>query len=151
MRRCVAILLLVSTAWLMSPATANSTSECLLGLRPSLIKGGFSGPLVCSKSNATFSLVGRTNKSRYSIYDYRYKLLTRKGGVMHGGQRIVVFQGRRYIGQYSLSPPPYNLTSVSGDHIVVKSSDTNNTYTIDLSKYPPRNVLVDGYILDFFR
>jgi hypothetical protein len=135
----------------MGPAAASPASECMSGLRQSLVEGGFSGPLVCSKSDATFVLVGRTNKSRYSIYDYRYRFLPKNGNVMHGGQRIVIFQGARYVGQYSLSPPPYNSVSVCGSHVIVKSQDGKERYSLDFSEQPPSEAFVDGEILDFYQ
>jgi hypothetical protein len=94
MRKGAAILIGVAAAWLVVPVAAKPTSECLMGLRDSLSRGGFSGPLICSKDDATFVLVGRTNKSHYSIYDYRYRFRPKDGNVMHGGQKIVVFKDR---------------------------------------------------------
>lgn len=151
MRKGAAILICVAAAWLMGPAAANPTPECLLGLRESLIEGGFSGPLVCSKSDATFVSVGRTSEDRYSIYDYRYRYLPKNGNVMHGGQKIVVFQGAGYIGQYSLSPPPYNPVSVCGAHVIVKSKDGKDRYSLDFSEQPPHEIFIDGEILTFYR
>lgn len=151
MRKGVAVLMCVVAAWLIGPAIARPTSECMLGLRKSLVEGGFSGPLVCAKSDATFVLVGRTNQGRYSIYDYRYRFLPKNGNVMHGGQRIVVFQGARYIGQYSLSPPPFNSVSVSGSRVIVKSSDRNYEYSLDFSRQPPRRAYIDGDLLTFYK
>lgn len=151
MRKGAAILICLAAAWLMGPAVANPTSECMLGLRQSLVEGGFSGPLVCSKSDATFVLLGRTNKSHYSIYDYRYRFLPKNGNVRHGGQKIVVFQGAKYIGQYSLSTPPYKSVTVCGSHVIVKSPGGKNRYSLDFSVSPPDEVFVDGEILNFYR
>ena len=151
MKRTVAILVCLIAAWLMGPAAANSPSECLLGLRDSLVEGDFSGPLVCSESDASFILVGRTNGDRYSIYDYRYRYLPPNGNVRHGGQKIVVFHGATYIGQYSLSPPPYKSISVCGARVVVQSQDGKGRYFLDFSDHPPSEVFVDDEILDFYR
>ena len=151
MRRGAAILICVAAAWLMGPVAAKPTSECLMGLRDSLTRGGFSGPLVCSKDDATFVLVGRTSESKYSIYDYRYRFRPKDGNVMHGGQKIVVFQGSRYIGQYSLSPPPYNSISVCGSNVIVKSQSDKEEYYLDFSKRPPNSAFVDGEDLIFYR
>lgn len=63
--------------------------DCLSGLRASLVRGHFTGPLVCSGPDATFRLAGRTSHTRYSIYDYRYRHPPPDGQVMHGGQKIV--------------------------------------------------------------
>lgn len=146
-----AAILLCAAASLIGPAAAEPTSECLMGLRESLVKGHFSGPLVCSKSDATFILVGRTSEGGYSIYDYRYRYLPRNGSVMHGGQKIVVFQGTSYVGQYSLSPPPYNSIFVCGAHVIIQSQDSKDRYYLDFSKHPPRKAFVDDEILIFYR
>jgi len=151
MRKGAAILISVAAAWLMGPAEANPKSECMAGLRESLIEGGFSGPLICSKTDATFALIGRTKESDYSIYDYRYRFMPKNGSVMHGGQRIIVFLGTKYIGQYSLSPPPYNPMSVCGSRLIVKSRDGKDTYSLDFSDRPPNEVFVDGEILNLYR
>jgi hypothetical protein len=151
MRKGAAILICVAAAWLVGPVAAKPTSECLMGLRDSLTRGGFSGPLICSKDDATFVLVGRTNKSNYSIYDYRYRFRPKDGNVMHGGQKIVVFRGLRYIGQYSLSPPPYNSISVCGSNVIVKAQDRRNIYSLDFSDIPPNTAFVDGEDITFYQ
>lgn len=151
MRKSLAILICVAAAWLIGPVAAEPTSECLLGLRESLIEGGFSGPLVCSKSDATFELVGRTSEDRYAIYDYRYRYLPQNGNVMHGGQKIIVFQDRRYVGQYSLSPPPYESISVWSMRVIVHSQDNKRLYYLDFTNGPPREAFIDDEILSFYR
>jgi hypothetical protein len=151
MRRGAVVLVSLAAAWLTGPAAAKPTSDCLLGMRGSLVRGGFSGPLICSRRDATFVLVGQTSKSHYSVYDYRYRFLPRNGNVMHGGQKIVVFQGARYIGQYPLSPPPYASVAVYGGRVVVKSRDGKDRYSLDFSNGPQKKVFVDGEILTFYR
>lgn len=146
-----AILICTAAAWLIGPAVVEPKSECLLGLRKSLIAGGFSGPLVCSRSDATFVLVGKTSKNRYSIYDYRYKYMPKNGSVMHGGQKIVVFKDTRYVGQYPLSPPPYNSISIRGSRVIIHYGDGKDLSYFDFSKRPPRSAFIDGEIITFYR
>lgn len=149
MRIWAAILIVAS--WPLGMGMAKPAAECLAGFRGALIEGHFTGPLVCSASDATLVLVGRTAGYRFSIYDYRYRYLPPGGNVMHGGQKIVVFQGIRYVGQYALSPPPYTTVSVNGTHVVFQSRDTQETVRLDFSKNPPREVVIDGESHRFYR
>jgi hypothetical protein len=141
---------LVVTSVLLSFATACA-SECLGGKQGALMEGGFTGPLVCSNENSTFSYVGRTTgRIKYSIYDYRYRYLPSHGAVMHGGQRILVFDGDTYIGQYVLSPPPYVTTALRGDHLTLEAGDAEKV-TADFSNGPPKDIYLDGETEDFHR
>lgn len=124
---------------------------CLAGKRQALIDSGFTGPLVCSENDATFKLVGRPSGSKYSVYDYRYHFLPHPGGVMHGGQKLVVFRGGKYIGQYALSPPPYTSISVSGSDIVLQSSASHEKVRLDLANRPPATLTVNGETDTFHR
>lgn len=151
MRKAAVFLICVAAVWLMGPAAAIPTSDCMAGLRTSLIEGDFSGPLVCSKVDATVVLVGHTREDKYSIYDYRYRFLPEDGSIMHGGQKIIVFQDSKYIGQYSLSPPPYSTISICGSRVFVESRDGGGTYSLDLSVRPPNEAFVDGEIIIFYR
>jgi hypothetical protein len=59
------------------------------------------GVVFCSRKSVSFNLMGRTTRAEYSIYDYHYRF-RRPGGVMHGGQRLIVFRGKTYVGNYPL-------------------------------------------------
>jgi hypothetical protein len=130
-----------------------STSSSVAAQRPSPACLAFkhaAGAVFCSGKNNSFDLVGRTTGARYSIYDYRYRFLPHRGGIMHGGQRVVVFKGRRYIGQYALDVPPTVDVRVHGTHVVLTSADTG-TVRLDFSRTPPARILVNGEPEDFFR
>jgi len=108
--------------------------------------------IFCSPKNVAFILVGRTIGSGYSIYNYRYRILTNLvTGVWHGGQRLVVFRGNRYVGQYKLNTPPFVAIGVKGSHVVLRSSETPRNVSPDFSREPPRQILVNGEVEDFFR
>jgi len=142
--------ILIIASWPVSLAAASPPAACLAGLREALVEGQFTGPLVCSPSDATFVLVGRTAGRGFSIYDYRYRYDPPGGSdVMHGGQKIVVFQGTRYVGQYALSPT-YTV-SVSGTRMVVQSQETRQRFLLDLSRKPPGEVYIDGVRTTFYR
>jgi hypothetical protein len=133
----------------MTLATA-APAECLGGKKDTLIAGGFSGALVCSPKDAQFILVGRTEgQVRYSIYLYHYRFLPHPGGVMHGGQRILVFEGNKYIGQYVLNPPP-PVATVHNEFLILKAGDGESAM-VDFSKGPPSSISVDGETEEFSR
>ena len=144
--------ILIVASWPLSLAATRPPSDCLAGLREALVEGHFTGPLVCSGTDATFVLVGRTAGNGFSIYDYRYKYDPPGGGnVLHGGQKIVVFRGNRYVGQYALSPPPYDAAYVHGTNVVLQSSETRQSVRLDFSRKPPSEVYLDGERLTFYR
>lgn len=70
---------------------------------------------------------------------------------MHGGQKIVVFQRGRYIGQYALSPPPYLNLTVNGTQVVLKERGAEEQYLLDFSQGPPKEALINGDVAVFSR
>jgi len=134
-----------------SSVSARMSPPCLSGLRAAFVHGHFTGPLVCSTKLATFIFVGRTAENKFSIYDYRYRYLPQHGSVMHGGQRLVLFHGRDYVGQYVLSPPPYADVTVSGARVIIATADDRRRDAIDLSRGPPAKILIGGEVETFFR
>ncbi len=143
---------IVAIAALPLTAAPNvSPKQCLGGMKNALIAGHFTGPLVCKEGSATFYLAGRTTGGRYSIYDYRYRYLPNKGNTVHGGQKIVIFVGKRYIGQYALSPPPYVSVSVHGTRVFLEIESTGEKAKLDFSKGPPKKVLINGEIETLYR
>ncbi|MBB5716448.1 hypothetical protein [Sphingomonas aerophila] len=134
-------------------ATASASNEtrppCLAGLRPVLVQGHFTGPIVCSEE-ASFILVGRTRSSGFYIYDYRYKFRPEHGNVTHGGQRLVVVHNGVYVGQYSLAPPPYATVTVSGPYVSLRRLGAAKV-KLDFTREPPRQMLFDGEVELFSR
>jgi hypothetical protein len=102
------------------------------------------GAVFCTPKYVSFVLVGRTAGSNYSIYDYHYRFLTHREGVMHGGQRLIVFQGRRYVGNYMLQPEVS--VTVRGTKVVLKGEDDKEAVRFDFSRRPPRQILVNGEV-----
>ena len=131
--------ILVSATCAVAAAGRN---DCLAGKTQALLHGHFSGPIVCSPSGATFRLVGTPNG--YAIYDYRYRFLPYEGAtVMHGGQRLLVFHGGEYVGQYSMSPPPDTTITVSGSYVLLSKRGAGSV-TVDFSMGPPSKIHFDG-------
>jgi hypothetical protein len=86
--------------------------------------------------------VGQTTGNKYSIYNYHYRFLTHRGGVWHGGQRLIVFQGMRYVGQYGLTPEV--TTAVIGTEVVLKDDWDRRTVSVDFSGRPPSRIPLGG-------
>ena len=135
----------------MIPMLGVTSDQCMAGRKKSLMDAHFSGPIMCSSKDATFVLVGRTSGNGLSIYDYRYRFLSQPEGVYHGGQRMVIFRGNTYVGQYALSPPPYLSISVQGSRVKLKSRDLPKRTSLDFSKGPPSKIFSNGEVLELFR
>jgi len=125
---------------------AATQQDCMDGRARALKDGGFSGPILCENARGSFVLVGRTGA--YTIYDYRYRFRPPHGAVDHGGQKILIFRGEAYLGQYPASPPPYVTVSVQGSVVRFDSADSK---PIDLSNGPPTDTVLAGYDVTFFR
>ncbi len=98
--------------------------------------------MFCSAKNVSFVLVGRTKGHGYSIYDYHYRFVPRQGGPIHGGQRLIVFEGKRYVGNYMLVPKVR--IAVRGTQVVLKGGEDKGEVRLDFSHIPPSRILVDG-------
>jgi hypothetical protein len=70
---------------------------------------------------------------------------------MHGGQRLVIFRGDRYVGQYHLSPPPYVTVTLNGSRVVLRTPGTSRNVEVDLSSAPPKKILVNGEVETLYR
>jgi hypothetical protein len=124
-------------------------SDCLSGKREALVAGGFSGLAECSGEDVTLNFVG-TTRSGYTVYDYRYRVMA--ATVMHGGQRIVIFKGAAYVGQYALSPPPYSTASVRVSEVHVRTDEpSSEDAVLDFSNGAPSQAFLDGQVVDLYR
>jgi len=147
----VPILILAFASATPSLAAHQASTPCLAGKRAALVQGHFSGGLFCSRKNASFVLVGRTAGKNYAIYDYRYRFLPHPEGVMHGGQRLLVFHGDKYVGQYVLSPPPYISVSVKRSQLLLQTPDNRETVRLDFSRKPQSKIFINGEAEEFGR
>jgi len=68
---------------------------------------------------------------------------------MHGGQRLIVFQGNAYVGNYMLQPEVS--VAVRGAQVVLKGHDDRETVRLDFSRKPPSRILVNGEVDIFDR
>lgn len=107
------------------------------------------GVVFCSPEDIRFSFVGQTTGGKYTIYDYRYGFLPHPSGAKHGGQRLIVFRGEKYVGNYMLSPKVS--VTVTGTEVVLKGDEDRAPVRIDLSRKPPSRLLVNGEVATFDR
>ena len=139
----LAVLVAAGTLGAMASASNGRPVSCLEGRQAALVRGHFTGAIVCSKKYASFVLVGRTAGRNFYIYDYRYRFLPAHGNVMHGGQKIVVFRNNAYVGQYPLSPPPYATVTVHGPYISLQIAGAPKV-KLDLTRQPPGQMHFNG-------
>jgi hypothetical protein len=132
------------------------THDCLQGLKESLVSGGFSGSVDCQNDKLSMRKIGtiHTQRNDYSIYDYKYRLARIcKDCADHGGQRILIFSRRQYVGQYK--PDGVNLT-IRNNRLFFssanKSAAQQGLTEIRITQRGfPRKVLIDGEFFSFFR
>ncbi|MDQ0250997.1 hypothetical protein J2W22_003061 [Sphingomonas kyeonggiensis] len=132
-------------------STAVGRGTCMAGMGQALAAGHFSGPIICAPQDATFTLVGKTARDGYAIYDYRYRYRPPQAAVDHGGQRILVFRGGEYLGQYAASPPHPVSLSVHGSVLRIAEKPGDGNLPLDFSHGPPRKALISGMEAEFFR
>lgn len=70
---------------------------------------------------------------------------------MHGGQRIVIFNGAAYMGQYVIATPPFTTVEVDGNRVTLRTGGAGTRVRLDLSRHPPKKILVNGEVATFFR
>ena len=136
-------------AWsLADAAMASDAAGCLGGKKQALLDGHFTGPIVCSAADATFERVGTTLGYGYTIYDYRF--FANDGTTAYWGQKVVIFHGGLYIGQYDLSPPPFAEMFVNETQLVLGVDEDDQT-SLKLTSVPPAEVYLNGKIERFHR
>ncbi|MFT3987539.1 hypothetical protein [Aestuariivirga sp.] len=142
----------IFTASLEIMSRTSFAAQCLDGREAALRAGGFSGLISCDE-NASFNPIGtiHTGMQDFLVCDYTYRFMPEDGSVMHGQQRVVIFnmQGG-YVGQYSLTPPPKRDVRIDGATLII-SADGNTLGVIDFRTGPSPSALVDGEVISFFR
>jgi hypothetical protein len=142
------LILMIFACSLADAAMASDAAGCLGGKRQALLDGHFTGPIVCSAADATFQRVGTTQGYGYTIYDYRF--LANDGTTAYWGQKVVIFHGSMYIGQYDLSPPPFAEMLVNEARLVL-GVDEDDEVSLELSSVPPAEVYLNGKTEHFHR
>ncbi|WP_395392133.1 hypothetical protein WBP07_14595 [Novosphingobium sp. BL-8A] len=130
--------------------------ECLKGLRPALIAGDFSGSVDCLHDSLSVRKIGTlgVREREFTVYDYRYKLAPVCDDCsIHGGQRVLIFDRGRYLGQYK----PYKVRiTVEQGRLWLWPIDEREAPQAPVKVVPsssgfPNEILVDGEVLSFFR
>lgn len=139
MKRAVASIIAIGLLSLTG-AVKPSGDRCLEKMLRAAVAGKVRGAIFCEGGKTTFRLVGRTAGVGYHVYDYRYRFMA--ANVMHGGQRIIIFRARKYVGQYPLATPPFTNMTVRGSHLILSTDGTE--VSLNLSKNLPVRILVNG-------
>jgi hypothetical protein len=142
------LIVMILACSLAGAAAASDAASCLGGRKQALLDGHFAGPIVCSAADATFQRVGTTQGYGYTIYDYRF--LTSAGAAAPWGQKVVIFHGGVYIGQYDLAPPPFAQMLVNESQLILGVDDVDEV-SLELTSVPPAEVYLSGKIEHFHR
>jgi hypothetical protein len=154
-------IIILGTVFLLSLPTFGSDTtkqkdsiSCFGEIGPILSAGGYSGDLNCDSIQVEISKVGTItiSSNAYAVYDLRYRTIHSAGMVVHGGQRIIVIlNGKTYLGQYSLSPPPLHKVTIEGNSIFIDVPPQNgNKITIGKSG-PPVSAFLDQDEANFYK
>ena len=135
---------------LLNVAADRPPAQCPADMLDALVGRHTIHPQPCSTKDETFVFVGSTSGGKFSVYDYRYRYQPHPGGIYHGGQRIIVFRGKRYVGQYGVISS-YYAVHVRGTDVILQSEDSDEKVRLDFSRNPPGEVLLDGEPIGFFR
>lgn len=142
-------------------ALASSTpaqsrhAACLNGLTNALRNGSFSGSLDCQADSLTLIKIGTVRKfdHDFTIYDYRYKLHpVCPGCAIHGGQRVIIMERGRYLGQYT--PGDARVTMHHGNALLSPNTQNRSGQSVAIGfsvHGPPDKLWFDGELLRFFR
>lgn len=140
--------LIFITAALLCPysfASSPKSSWCFGTLGAILVAGNYSGELNCEQISITLHKIGviEATPKTYEIYNLIYKTITQDGYPPHGGQKILLFSNKQYVGQYSLSSPPFHGLSIDAKSIVIDiQKEKGNRINFD-ENGPPRSVFID--------
>jgi hypothetical protein len=137
-----------------SPDARAAASQCLSGLRSALLAGGFSGSTDCQQDRLSLAYVGRVQKfgRSFQIYSYQYSLRpVCPQCAVHGGQRVVLMEGGRYVGQYK---PDFVRAAVRQGNLVLlptNSVDGKPVIVTFTRRGPTKRLLVYGQVISFFK
>jgi hypothetical protein len=145
--------LVVSVAFAGS-ATMAAPTQCMSGLGPALVAGGFSGSTDCKRDRLSLRFIGEVRKfgRTFRIYANRYRLKPPcPECAVHGGQRIIFMENGRYIGQYRAD---FTTVIVRNGNLILAQADVPDAKSVMVSfsaKGPARSQWDGGEVLEFFR
>lgn len=152
----IALRLLVCGLAAWAAIGSAKAAPCLNGLKRALIAGHFSGSVDCGRDHLTVREIGRVRirERKFIVYDYTYKLRPAcEGCAIHGGQRILIFDRGRYLGQYQTN---FARVSMSGGKLIFRPSEMfeqrAQTSVVKITyRGVPKRILADGEDVSFFR
>ena len=136
---------------LLSAEGFATPDDCLLGLKPALVSGDFSGSVNCEEDQLSVRKVGdvRTKWDTFTVYSYHYKLKpVCPECAIHGGHRIIFVEQGVYVGQYKSDVASVSIENGS----LVFDATYGGPVTVEFTANgPPDKLLVDGELINFFK
>ena len=136
------------------PFSAASGADCMKGLKPALVSGGFSGSVDCRHDRLSVKYVGQVRSfgRTFEIYSNRYALRPAcPDCAVHGGQRIIVMNRGHYLGQYR-SEFVHALVRRGRLLLVPGDPGSGRPTIVKFTRAgPPRQVRTDGEVVTFFK
>ncbi|MWV28498.1 hypothetical protein [Aurantiacibacter rhizosphaerae] len=128
-----------------------ASGECLLGLKPALLSGGFTGSVDCQHDQLSIKQIGqiRTQSRAFTIYSYQFHLAPPcPECAVHGGHRIIFIEDGRYIRQYRSDNAN---VAIRHGNLFLEVRDNEPVRVEFTSGGPPKELLVDGEMISFFQ
>lgn len=152
----IASRLFVSVFAVLGSTGSAKAAPCLSGLKSALISGLFTGSVDCVHDRLKVREIGRVRarERRFIIYDYTYKARPPCDGcAIHGRQRILIFDRRRYLGQYKTD---FARVSLTGSNLIFRPSEmlgrrAGPSVVRITYRGVPQRIFADGEIVSFFR
>lgn len=154
MRLLTAKFLVAASLAFTGTSSAASGEQCLNGLGPALMSGGFSGSIDCHRDQLSFKHVGHVQNfgRTFEIYSNVYRLKPAcPECAVHGGHRIILMERGRYVGQYRSD---FSRIAIRKGQLVLIRTDIKGAHpqTVEFTaKGPPRTFWDGGEVLSFFR
>jgi len=136
------------------PSSMASAPQCMNGLKPALISGGFSGSVDCQHDRLSVKYIGQVRSfgRTFDIYANHYALRpVCRDCAVHGGQRIIIMSRGHYVGQYKSD---FVHVMIRRGHLVLIPSDPSfgRPTTVTFTRGgPPKQVLSDGEVVTLFK
>ena len=153
MRLLTALLPMLGSLLISGATYAASEPQCLNGLMPTLVAGGFSGSVDCQRDKLSVNHVGQMLEfgRTFEVYSYRYRLRPAcTDCVIHGGRRIIFLERGRYVGQYRSD---FVRVTIRNGHLELVQTHSPHEATIVAftADGPPKKLWVDGEVVGFSR
>lgn len=140
---------------LMFFPSSSIARSCFQNIESTLRSGGYSGPSDCSRANIKLHKVGAItfrDGNVFTVYDMVYRLSARSGGPEHGGQRLIfINKAGVYVGQYSLSPPPFHNVRLIRHRLLLDVPAKDGRAVIIGENGPPKAAFLDREVVYLYK